>query len=186
MVEQVLAGWLGHLPVSHCGLQVADERGCCGGARGSALAGLLEVTGLAGFLLCAACGLCAVEATAGCVGGRVTGAPAELPGAVPVSSRAARPASAAARATASTTSVTRGRQRLWLAGRPGAWSLASGGSLAVASRLTAASSRARAAEALAGRSAGSFASSRAVFWSSRPGRPGRRADGGPGSSCTCR
>src|SRR5262249_47661477 len=38
----------------------------------------------------------------------------------------------------------------------------------------------------AGGRAGPLASSRAVTWSSRSGRPGRRAEGGPGSSCTCR
>ena len=92
-------------------------------------------------------------------------------------------AGCAAGAAASTVSRRRGRRHRRDA--PGTRPGATGGT-AVASGAGAASSPARAAAALAGRSAGSLASSRAVIWSRLAGRAGRRADGAPGSSRTCR
>ena len=85
-----------------------------------------------------------------------------------------------ASAAASTVSEGRGRHR-----RPGVPG-SGAGSTAVASGPVAASSAVLAAAALPGRAAGSLASSRAVIMSRLAGMPGRCADGGPGSSWTCR
>lgn len=58
------AGWA-ICPSATAACRSPTNAAAAAAAGGSALPGLLEVTGLAGFLLCAAGGLCAVEATAG-------------------------------------------------------------------------------------------------------------------------